>query len=263
MFVGMQNRLYVLITLIGLIFSQSLHASAQQDTAIYSQFEIAPTPVGGKLAYLRWLEAAIEYPDSALTADVQGELMVEFVVERTGELSHIYMRDTLGFGVGEAVRKAIATSPPWNVAIINGRPVRARYQLPVAVNVRQAKARQQRAPVSNAKQDTAMLDAAMLEVMPEPPGGLQAFMQWVGSNYRFPHEAIDNDVHGTLQMGFIVEADGTITHVEVLNDLGHGTGAEAVRVLKHSPRWKPGIVNGKPVRVRFKLPIKLALQGES
>jgi len=64
-------------------------------------------------------------------------------------------------------------------------------------------------------------------------------------------------------MGFIVEADGTITHVEVLNDLGHGTGAEAVRVLKHSPRWKPGIVNGKPVRVRFKLPIKLALQGES
>src|SRR5690606_14062824 len=128
MFVGMQNRLYVLITLIGLIFSQSLHASAQQDTAIYSQFEIAPTPVGGKLAYLRWLEAAIEYPDSALTADVQGELMVEFVVERTGELSHIYMRDTLGFGVGEAVRKAIATSPPWNVAIINGRPVRARYQ---------------------------------------------------------------------------------------------------------------------------------------
>src|SRR5690606_40431316 len=102
-------------------------------------------------------EAAIEYPDSALTADVQGELMVEFVVERTGELSHIYMRDTLGFGVGEAVRKAIATSPPWNVAIINGRPVRARYQLPVAVNVRQAKARQQRAPVSNAKQDTAML----------------------------------------------------------------------------------------------------------
>lgn len=170
MFVGMKNHLYVLIAFIGLVFSQSLHASVQQDTTIYSQFEVAPTP---------------------------------WQLPTTGAL--------------------------------------------VAVNAR----------------DTSMLDAAMLEVMPEPPGGLQAFMQWVGSNYRFPLEAIDNDVHGTLQMGFIVEADGTITHVEVLKDLGHGTGTEAVRVLKQSPSWKPGILDGKPVRVRFKLPIKLALQGGS
>lgn len=240
----MQKRRSIFLAFIGLIFGQSLHASAQQDTAIYSSYEVAPTPVGGKQAYLRWLEAAIEYPDSALAADVQGEVVAEFIVERTGELSHIYIRDTLGFGVEEAVRKAITTSTPWNVALMNGRPVRARYQLPITVKAR----------------DTSPLDAAVLEVMPEPPGGLQAFMQWVGRNYQFPPEAINNNVHGTLEMGFIVEADGTITQVEVLEDLGHGTGAEAMRVLKRSPRWKPGIVEGKPVRVRFKLPIKLSLQ---
>lgn len=250
-FDGMLKSPYIFLAVIGSIFIQSSYASVQ-DTAIYDKYEIAPEPVGGKLAYIKWLDEATEYTDSAITADVRGTVVAEFVVERNGDLSHIQVRDTLGFGMEEALRKAIATSAPWRVAIINGRPVRARYQLPIQVNARLSKAGRRAASADRR-------GASMPEIMPEPPGGQRAFMQWVGQNYRVPPEAVTNGVSGTLELGFIVEADGTITQVEVLSDLGHGTGAEAVRILKRSPRWSPGILNGRPVRVHFKLPIKLSL----
>jgi protein TonB len=53
-----------------------------------------------------------------------------------------------------------------------------------------------------------------------------------------------------------VEKDGSLTDIKVLRDIGYGTG-KAVRVLTRSPRWNPGIQNGKPVRVLYSLPIQI------
>ncbi|MGE4348010.1 MAG: energy transducer TonB, partial [Flavobacteriaceae bacterium] len=57
-----------------------------------------------------------------------------------------------------------------------------------------------------------------------------------------------------------VETDGSLTDIKVIRDLGYGTGAEAVRVLKKSKKWKPGTQNGKPVRVKYTLPISINIQ---
>ena len=92
-----------------------------------------------------------------------------------------------------------------------------------------------------------------VEVRPDFPGGIQKFYDFVGKNYRVPEE----DIKGKIFVQFVVEKDGTLTDIKVMRDLGYGTGAEAIRVLKKSPRWKPGIQNGRPVRVLYSLPISI------
>jgi len=58
-----------------------------------------------------------------------------------------------------------------------------------------------------------------------------------------------------------VERDGALSSFKILRDLGYGTGEEAINLLKKSPKWKPGLIKGEPVRVSYSLPIRLNLVG--
>jgi protein TonB len=60
-------------------------------------------------------------------------------------------------------------------------------------------------------------------------------------------------------LSFIVEKDGSLSDIKVLRGIGGGLDEEAVRVLKSSPNWKPGIMNGRPVRVAYTMPIHFQL----
>jgi|SRR5690554_2748930 len=96
---------------------------------------------------------------------------------------------------------------------------------------------------------------AVVEVMPQYPGGMDEFRKFVAKNYKFPK--VDKDIKGNVLVQFVIEEDGSLSDIKVIRDLGHGTGEEAVRVVGLSEKWKPGILNGKPVRVRYTLPIQV------
>lgn len=97
-----------------------------------------------------------------------------------------------------------------------------------------------------------------VEVMPNPPGGMEAFVQWVGKNYNYPEAALQQGIKGSVVVSFVVERDGSLTDIKVVRDLSFGTGQEAVRVLKKAKKWAPGVQNGRPVRVSYTLPITLS-----
>lgn len=99
-----------------------------------------------------------------------------------------------------------------------------------------------------------------VEINPMPPGGMRAFMEYVGRNYDYPQEAIEAGVNGMVQLSFVVETDGSLTDMKIVRDLGYGTGEAAIRVLQSSSKWSPGVQNGRPVRVAYTLPIRLNLQ---
>ena len=111
------------------------------------------------------------------------------------------------------------------------------------------------------EEGSGVMDFNAVEVQPTFPGGMQEFYKWVGKNYNYPQMAKEQGVNGSIHVSFVVERDGSLTDIKVLRDLKYGTGEEAVRMLKSSPKWKPGIQNGRPVRVSYSLPIKLNLQG--
>jgi protein TonB len=101
-----------------------------------------------------------------------------------------------------------------------------------------------------------------VEQAPTFPGGDGAFGKYLGKNIRYPAIARENNVQGRVVLTFVVERDGSLTDIKVLRSLGSGTDEEAVRVLKASPKWKPGIQNGRPVRVQYSIPVNFTLASE-
>jgi protein TonB len=102
-------------------------------------------------------------------------------------------------------------------------------------------------------------NVAGIEVKPDFPGGMDKFYKFVGNNYKTPEE---EGLKGKVYVTFVVEKDGSLTDIKVLRDIGYGTGAEAIRVLKKCPKWTPGEQNGKKVRVLYSLPITIQSASE-
>lgn len=98
-------------------------------------------------------------------------------------------------------------------------------------------------------------------VVPQFPGGERALRSYLDRNIRYPQEALDRGISGTVHIKFVVNADGTIGGTEVLRDIGGGCGDEAVRVIKEMPRWSQGIKDGTTVPVWFTLPVIFQLPG--
>lgn len=101
-------------------------------------------------------------------------------------------------------------------------------------------------------------------VNPQYPGGDDAMRKYITDNFKYPAEARDADTHGTIYVGFVVEADGSITCVNVLRGLNGPGGklcnAEAKRLIANMPRWKPGKINGVATRVQMNVPVILKLK---
>lgn len=102
------------------------------------------------------------------------------------------------------------------------------------------------------KENPAVVDG--IEKQPEYPGGILEFYKFVGKNFKTPAEA---KIEGKVLLEFMIEKDGSLSEFKIVKDLGFGIGDEAIRVLKLSPKWNPGLANGKPVRVQYNLPITI------
>lgn len=100
-----------------------------------------------------------------------------------------------------------------------------------------------------------------VENMPEfRGGGLNSFRKWVQENLDYPTVASENNIEGTVYVQFVVNKDGSITNIQVIRGVDPALNKEAVRTIKSAPKWEPGRQRGKPVRVRFSLPIVFELQ---
>lgn len=111
-------------------------------------------------------------------------------------------------------------------------------------------------------EDEQVYTTVSIEQMPDFPGGMAKFYSHVSKNYNYPAAAREKGVSGRVIVSFIIEKDGSLTDIKVLRDLGMGTGEEAVRLLKKSPKWKAGMQNGRSVRVQYTLPIMLNLDAQ-
>jgi protein TonB len=99
----------------------------------------------------------------------------------------------------------------------------------------------------------------IVEQMPEYPGGYEAMMKFVAKSMRYPASARRMGIEGTVFVGFVINANGEIVDVQVVKGISKDCDIEAARVIQIMPPWKPGKQNGRPVRVRFVLPIKYKL----
>ena len=99
-----------------------------------------------------------------------------------------------------------------------------------------------------------------VEEMPKFQGGdLITFRNWVQSKVRYPQIAQENNISGRVLVMFVVERDGSLTNIQVLQTPDSSLSDEAIRVLKTSPKWKPGKQRNQAVRVKYTLPIEFRI----
>jgi protein TonB len=100
----------------------------------------------------------------------------------------------------------------------------------------------------------------MVEQMPTFPGGQAELLSFIGKNLKYPTIAQENGTQGRVICQFIVGKDGTVRDVQVVKSLDPYCDKEAIRVIRSMPRWIPGKQNGKPVTVKYTVPITFRLQ---
>lgn len=101
-----------------------------------------------------------------------------------------------------------------------------------------------------------------IEKWPVFLGGEEALFKFLEDSIKYPQNAIDAGIEGTVHTIFIVERDGSITNVKILRGIGYDCDEEAIRLVSSMPNWIPGTIMGKPVRIQFMLPVKFTLPEE-
>jgi len=98
-----------------------------------------------------------------------------------------------------------------------------------------------------------------VQQLPEYPGGSSEYYEFLDKNLRYPATARRNNTRGRVIVTMVVEKDGTLSQVKVVRGIGDGCDEEAVRLVQLSSPWKPGIQNGRAVRVMYSVAVSFTL----
>lgn len=99
----------------------------------------------------------------------------------------------------------------------------------------------------------------VVEIVPIPSGGMAGWSAYLSANLGYPTTARRKGIEGTVIVAFVVNTDGTVSDFELLQGIGGGCDEEALRIVRNSPNWTPGMQDGKVVRTRMRLPINFLL----
>ena len=231
--------------------------------SIYQIVDEMPQYPGGEKAMMEYVAKNVKYPQEAKDKEIQGRVFVSFVIEKDGSVNEVKVLRSIGGGCDEEAVRVIKAMPKWKPGKQEGKPVRVSYMMPINFKLSDGQPTK-----SDKKADAGKPDMKpdkngvyqIVEEMPEFPGGVEALMDFVAKNVVYPQEAMDKEISGRVFVSFIVEKDGSVNEVEVKKGIGGGCDDEAVRVIKAMPKWKPGKMKGKPVRVSYMMPITFRLQ---
>ena len=106
----------------------------------------------------------------------------------------------------------------------------------------------------DAATDENIFKLSDVEVKPEFKGGVADFYKFIAKNFKMPDE---EGLNGKIIVEFVIEKDGSISNINVIQDIGYGTDKETVRVFENSPKWIPGKKNGEVVRTLYTIPITI------
>lgn len=239
--------------------------------AVYEVVEIQPSPAGGMAGWNKYLSENIRYPPNAQRKGIEGTVIVAFVVNTDGTTTDIQILRSVGGGCDEEVIRIVQGSPKWTPGMQRGTPVRTRMRLPLRFMLGGTDPSRDSTEVSlnavplpptdgqDSSQEGAALFFDVVDTPPSPVGGFKAWSRHLSENLTYPTSARMKGIQGTVLVSFIVNTDGTIEGIELVQGIGGGCDEEAIRIIKSSPSWTPGMIKGKAVRTRMKIPIGFRL----
>lgn len=245
------------------------------DNRIFEVVDHMPEfPDGGMSGLMSYLNKNIKYPVEAQKADIQGRVVVGFIVEKDGSIAHTRIIRGAAPSLDAEALRVIGGMPKWKPGRQGTKVVRVKYTVPVTFSLGYGKNTKEYAPVNGPLEEvvatgyapvkgTAKAEGTVFEVveqMPEFPGGLPALMRFLSENIKYPVLAQKAGTQGKVTISFVVDTEGNITNPEVVQGVDPLLDAEAIRVIAGMPKWKPGKQRGEVVNVRYALPVTFRLQ---
>ena len=114
------------------------------------------------------------------------------------------------------------------------------------------------APIDD--EEEGEIDFVVVEKMPEFPGGELELLNFINKSIRYPVGAQERDIQGRVICSFIIDKTGKVVDAQVVRGIDPSLDSEALRVVKTIPNWEPGKQRGKPVRVKYTMPITFRLK---
>lgn len=246
-------------------------ASAQTipEDEIFMFVEQNPDFPGGLEKLYGFLGENIKYPVAAKNANLEGNVIAQFVVTKEGKIQDVTIVRSLSPETDAEAKRVIALMPDWEPGKQDGKPLHVKYTLPIRFSLDNA------SPKATEEQTTAIdvtneipdvLDEpifAQVEQNPTFPGGLEKMYAFLGRNIKYPAAAKKANIQGTVLAKFTVTQEGKIKDLRIVKSLSPETDAETLRIIKTMPDWKPGLQNGRPVNVEYTLPIQFSLEGNA
>ena len=234
--------------------TESVSTKAPDNDSIYNIVEVMPEFPGGMDKMANYLSENIKYPEEAKDKGISGRVFLSFVIEKDGSVTDVkVMRSVDPIVDNEAVR-VVKAMPKWKPGTMKGKPVRVSYVLPISFKLDES--------AMTAKKSNEKIYETP-ETMPEYVGGTEAMIKYLQDNIAVPekYKEMEAKAQYRVMVKFVVEADGSVTEVETVKPepSKQDLNDEAVRVVKGMPKWKPGTMDGKPVRVRYLLPVTYKL----
>ncbi|MCB9016281.1 MAG: TonB family protein [Lentimicrobiaceae bacterium] len=232
----------------------------------FSQEYIPPQPYGGKAQLRQFTEQELVYPETALQAKTEGNVIISAKIDQKGQVTFTRYKARVSPECDlETMR--IFKMIEWEPGTFRGIPNEDSIQFEIEFNLRKYKRLcKQRGyseilfPFEPVDTSGTIYQYKNLETAPHPIFTRENInlAGFVAANLVYPEAAIKQNLSGTVKIGFIVEPHGRISNTIVLNSLGAGCNEEALRLV-HLIKWMPGTIHQQAVRTRMSISINFSL----
>jgi len=226
--------------------------------------------------FLEHIYSKVEYPKKAVEYGIEGQVIIQFTIEATGEISHIEVVRTLDGGCTEAALVAVNSmmdmDEKWIPGLQDGVAVPVLYTLPIKFALTDDSKNRNDERIT--KKEKVVFKEA--DVRPRFPGCAdttteeehkicsdQKILKYVYGNLRYPALARKKGVEGVAVISFHVNIDGTVSNFELVDDPGAGCGKAALNVIESFSdipgRWTPAVIDGENVNFEYMMPVKFRL----
>ena len=205
---------------------------------------------GGEAALINFLNANIKYPPKAAQDKIEGKVIVQFMVKKTGKIDDVKVLRSVRKDLDNEAVRVVKMMPDFIPAKQNGEVTDMLYTIPVSFKLFDE---MQPLTVSEGSDVPDDFQPPMF------PGGERALMEFLKENVKYPPMAAKRKTQGRVVMTFVVDKTGKVNEIKVAKSVDIYLDTEAIRVCKLLPDFIPARQNGEPVSVWFTLPITFKL----
>lgn len=236
----------------------------------------------GEGAMLKFIYDNLKYPKIAKWRRVQGTVLVKFVIEKNGAINDAAILQDIGVGCGAEALRIVKMMPLWTGASSRGRPERWEFIVPIEFRlkywkpVRPKEINLASKLISTNRYYRFFTENKDYKFVTHPPSfhgceGRENYaerdicteeklLQFIKDNLKYPGKAKKKKIEGLVYVTFSITENGSIYNAKLMNDIGEGCGAEALRVVNNMPKWNPGKLGGRLISSKYNLPIVFSLK---